>query len=92
MKQLLMSVFLLIPGILSADFEIKKGYSIKGKIGSVKSSGRFDSVEKCQNFAASRSKIVGFTYDSSKNKCTLFKSIRSIKEESGSTSGVINDT
>jgi DNA modification methylase len=92
MKQLLMTVFLLAPLSLTADYEIKEGFSIKGKIASVKSSPKFASVEKCKSFADSRSKIVGFTYDSNKKKCTLFKSVRSMAEEPGVTSGLANDS
>ena len=91
MKQLLMSVFLLIPVILTADFDLKEGYTVKGKIASVKTSSKYASVEKCQNFADSRSKIVAFTYDSKKKKCTLYKSVRSVIKESKSTSGVSSD-
>ena len=79
MKQLLMSVFLLIPVMLTADFDLKEGYSVKGKIASVKTSSKYASVEKCQNFADSRSKIVAFTYDSKKKKTSppnpIFKAL-----------------
>ena len=51
MKQLLMSAFLLIPVMLTADFDLKEGYTVKGKIASVKTSQKYAYVEKCQNFA-----------------------------------------
>ena len=88
MKKILTITFFL-PFIAFAEYEMKAGMMVEGKIASVKTSGKYASFEKCKTYAEKRTGILAFTYDSKKNKCTLFKSIRGIKEDVNSTSGVI---
>ena len=89
MKKLLLTATFLLPLITFAEYEMKTAMLIEGKIASVKSSGKYTSFDKCKSYAEKRTGIIAFTYDSKKNKCTLFKSIRGIKEDINSTSGVI---
>tara|TARA_B100001027_G_scaffold79552_1_gene54414 strand:- start:1760 stop:2035 length:276 start_codon:yes stop_codon:yes gene_type:complete len=88
MKKLLTMTFLL-PLLTFAEYEMKTGMVIEGKIASVKTSGKYASFEKCKSYAEKRTGIKAFTFDSKKDKCTLFKSIRGIKEDINSTSGMI---
>jgi len=88
MKKLLTITFLL-PLLTFAEYEMKTGMVIEGKIASVKTSGKYASFEKCKSYAEKRTGIKAFTFDSKKDKCTLFKSIRGIKEDINSTSGMI---
>tara|TARA_B100001027_G_scaffold35690_1_gene22038 strand:- start:382 stop:660 length:279 start_codon:yes stop_codon:yes gene_type:complete len=89
MKKLLLSITFLFPLITFAEYEMKTAMLIEGKIASVKSSGKYASFEKCKSYAEKRTGIKAFTFDSKKNKCTLFKSIRGTKKDINSTSGMI---
>ena len=88
MKKLLTITFLL-PLLTFAEYEMKTGMVIEGKIASVKTSGKYASFEKCKSYAEKRTGIKAFTFDSKKNKCTLFKSVRGTKVDINSTSGMI---
>ena len=44
------------------------------------------------SFATKREGIVAFTFDSKNDKCTIYKTIRSIKEDASSTSGMIEES
>ncbi len=88
MKKILTITFFL-PFIAFAEYEMKAGMMVEGKIASVKTSGKYASFEKCKTYAEKRTGIKAFTFDSKKDKCTLFKSIRGIKEDANSTSGMI---
>ena len=90
MKKIFLTT-LLLPLFSFAEYEIKEGIEVKGKIASVKTSGKFASVEKCKNYATKRTGIVAFTFNSKIDKCTLFKSIRSMKKNENSTSGMIEE-
>jgi hypothetical protein len=94
MKKLIIASILLIPFYSAADFDIKEGMALKGKIYTSKSSSKFASVEKCEAFAESKNAIssdnvAGFTYNSKQKKCTLYKKIRSMKSDSKSVSGTL---
>tara|TARA_X000000368_G_scaffold330025_1_gene267090 strand:+ start:152 stop:469 length:318 start_codon:yes stop_codon:yes gene_type:complete len=93
MKNIFLSILPILSLITFADgYEIKEGYAISGKISSVKTSSKYTSVEKCMSFATKREGIVAFTFDSKKDKCTIYKTVRSIKEDSSSTSGMIEES
>lgn len=93
MKKLIIASILLIPFYSAADFDIKEGMALKGKIYTSKSSSKFASVKKCEAFAESKNvisptNVEGFTYIAKKKKCTLYKKVRSTKEDSNAVSGV----
>jgi hypothetical protein len=93
MKKLLITTIFILPLYSSADFDLKDGMAINGKIYTSKSSSKFSSVNKCEEFAESKNAISptnveGFTYIGKKKKCTLYKKVRSIKEDSNAVSGV----
>ena len=93
MKKIFLSILPILSLITFAEeYEIKEGYAISGKISSVKTSSKYTSVEKCMSFATKREGIVAFTFDSKKDKCTIYKTVRSIKEDSNSTSGMIEES
>ncbi|MDB4848445.1 hypothetical protein OAH84_01225 [Gammaproteobacteria bacterium] len=89
MKKIFLTTLLAIPGFLVADIEIKEGYSVNGSISSTRNTSKYASVEKCNAYADTRSKVVAFTYNSKRRQCTLFKSVRGLKEDSVSTSGIL---
>ena len=93
MKKLLITTIFILPLYSSADFVLKDGMAINGKIYTSKSSSKFSSVSKCEEFAESKNAISptnveGFTYVAKKKKCTLFKKVRSTKVDSNAISGV----
>ena len=93
MKKLLITTIFILPLFSSADFDLKDGMAINGKIYTSKSSSKFSSVAKCEEFADSKNAISptnveGFTYVAKKKKCTLFKKVRSTKVDSNAVSGV----
>ena len=93
MKKLLITTIFILPLYSSADVVLKDGMAINGKIYTSKSSSKFSSVAKCEEFAESKNAISptnveGFTYVAKKKKCTLFKKIRSTKVDSNAVSGV----
>ena len=89
MKQILLTIATALPVFMVADLDIKEGVSVSGKISAVRDTEKYGSVEKCQTYAQSRSKIVAFTYNSKKRECTLYKSVRSLNEETYATSGLL---
>ena len=93
MKKLLITTIFILPLYSSADFDLIDGMAINGKIYTSKSSSKFSSVNKCEEFAESKNAISpanveGFTYIAKKKKCTLYKKVRSTKEDSNAVSGV----
>ena len=93
MKKLLITTIFILPLYSSADFDLKDGMAINGKIYTSKSSSKFSSVNKCEEFAESKNAISptnveGFTYIAKKNKCTLYKKVRSTKKDANAISGV----
>ena len=91
MKKLLLASILTIPGIAISEVEIKEGYSVKGKISVIRDTAKYRSVEKCNAYAATKSKTVAFTYNEKTRECILYKSVRSIAEEPNATSGIIKE-
>ena len=68
MKKLIIASILLIPFYSAADFDIKEGMALKGKIYTSKSSSKYASVEKCEAFAESKNvisptNVEGFKYN-----------------------------
>lgn len=95
MKKLLITTIFILPLYSSADFDLKDGMAINGKIYTSKSSSKFSSVNKCEEFAESKNAISptnveGFTYIAKKKKCTLYKKVRSTKNDSGAVSGLVS--
>jgi hypothetical protein len=78
---------LTVPSVSFAEVILKDGYSIEGKIFAVKTSKKYASVSGCSKIAMSKKSVKGFTFEEDTNKCFLFKSIRSMKEDSSSVSG-----
>jgi hypothetical protein len=78
---------LIIPSVSFAEIAIQDGYSIEGKIFTVKTSKKYASVDSCAKIAMSKSRVAGFTFKSSSKKCFLYKNVRALKEDSGSVSG-----
>jgi|TARA_B100001094_G_scaffold194259_1_gene188113 hypothetical protein len=89
MNKILITSALFISGFALSDFDIKEGYSVSGNISTIRDTAKYSSVEKCQNYANSRSKVIAFTYNAKKRECTLYKSVRSLSEDSNSTSGLL---
>ena len=88
MKKLLMvASLLLLPFTASAQMNIQDGYAIKGKIFAVKTAKKYSSVEGCRKIALSKNKVKGFTFDSSTQKCTLYKKVRNVEAKKGHVSG-----
>ena len=67
MKKIFLITLLAIPGFLLADIEIKEGFSVNGSISATRGTPKYASVEKCNAYADSRSKVIAFTYNSKKD-------------------------
>ena len=78
---------LLLPFSASAQMNIQDGYAIKGKIFAVKTAKKYSSIEGCTKIALSKNKVKGFTFESSTQKCTLYKKVRNIQPKKGNVSG-----
>ena len=88
MKKLLMvTSLLLLPFTANAQMNIQDGYAIKGKIFAVKTAKKYSSVEGCTKIALSKNKVKGFTFESSTQKCILYKKVRNVEEKNGHVSG-----
>ena len=87
MKRLLLLAAFVFPFSMFAEIAVQDGYSIEGKIFSVKTAKKYSSVEGCSKYALSKTKVQGFTFDKKSQKCTLFKKVRNLKQESNSVSG-----
>ena len=88
MKNIVLAITLIaLPSIASAVVAIQEGYSIEGKIFAVITAIKYSSVDGCSKIALSKPKVVGFTFESKSQKCTLYKKVRSIKANSGFISG-----
>jgi hypothetical protein len=55
---------LIIPSVSFAEIAIQDGYSIEGKIFTVKTSKKYASVDSCAKIAISKTKVEGFTFES----------------------------
>ncbi len=87
MKKLLLVAAIVLPLSVSAEIAVQDGYAIQGKIFSVKTAKKYSSVEGCSKYALSKTKVQGFTFNKSSQKCTLFKKVRNLKPDSNSVSG-----
>ena len=88
MKNFLLALTLItLPSVVSAELNIQEGYSVEGKILSVKTAKKFSSVEGCSKLAASKSKVSGFTFDTKSQKCTLYKNVENVKANEGFVAG-----
>ena len=87
MKKLILFAAIFLPFSMSAEIAIQDGYAIQGKIFSVKTAKKYSSLEGCSKYALSKTKVQGFTFDKTSQKCTLFKKVRNLKPESNSVSG-----
>ncbi|MFL2722343.1 MAG: PAN domain-containing protein [Gammaproteobacteria bacterium] len=75
-----------------SDVDVKEGYSVNGKIITVKSTAKYASAEKCMTYASSRKSMKAYTYNSSSKKCYVYASIRSVKPDEDSVSGLLSDS
>lgn len=87
MNKFLLSAAIVFPLSMSAEIAVQDGYAIQGKIFSVKKAKKYSSVEGCSKYALSKTKVQGFTFNKSSQKCTLFKKVRNLKPDSNSVSG-----
>jgi hypothetical protein len=88
MKNILLALTLItLPSFVSAEINIQEGYTIEGRILSVKTAKKYSSVEGCTKLAASKSKVSGFTLDTNSQKCTLYKNVKNLKSKEGFVSG-----
>ena len=88
MKNILLALTLItLPSVVSAEINIQEGYTIEGRILSVKTAKKYSSVEGCAKLAASKSKVSGFTLDTNSKKCTLYKNVKNLKSKEGFVSG-----
>ena len=87
MKKLLLFATIIFPFSISAEIAIQDGYAIQGKIFSVKTAKKYSSLEGCSKYALSKTKVQGFTFDKTSQKCTLYKKVRNLKPEPNSVSG-----
>jgi hypothetical protein len=88
MKNILLALTLItLPSVVSAEINIQEGYTIEGRIFSVKTAKKYSSVEGCTKLAASKSKVSGFTLDTNSQKCTLYKNVKNLKSKEGFVSG-----
>ena len=61
------------------------------KIITVKSTSKYASAEKCMTYASSRKSMKAYTYNSSSKKCYVYASVRSVKPDEDSVSGLLSD-
>ena len=54
---------------------------------SVKTAKKYSSVQGCTAAANAKSRVKGFTFNTTSQKCTLYKSIRGERKNSSSVSG-----
>ena len=88
MKKIIMAAILVsLPFQASASMDVQEGVALKGSIFAVKTAKKYSSVEGCTTAANAKSKVKGFTFDTSSQKCTLYKSIRGERKSASSVSG-----
>ena len=75
-----------------SDVDVKQGYSVNGKIITVKSTLKYASAEKCMTYASTRKNMKAYTYNSSSKKCYVYASVRSVKPDEDSVSGLLSDS
>jgi hypothetical protein len=88
MKKFIFTALLLsLPFQAFAAMEVTEGTAIKGAIFAVKTAKKYSSVEGCKAAAEAKSRVKAFTFNTSSQKCTLYKSIRGERKNSQSVSG-----
>ena len=88
MKKIIMTAVLLsLPFQASASMDVQEGVALKGSIFAVKTAKKYSSVEGCTAAANAKSKVKGFTFNTTTQKCTLYKSIRGVRQNTSSVSG-----
>ncbi len=88
MKKIIMTAVLLsLPFQASASMDVQEGVALKGSIFAVKTAKKYSSVEGCTAAANAKSKVKGFTFNTTTQKCTLYKSIRGERQNTSSVSG-----
>lgn len=92
MKRILFVVCFVTSLTAFSDVDIKEGYSVNGKIITVKSTLKYASAEKCMAYASSRKSMKAYTYNSSSKKCYVYASVRSVKPDEDSVSGLLTDS
>ena len=92
MKKILFVVCFVTSLSAFSDVDIKEGYSVNGKIITVKSTSKYASAEKCMSYASSRKSMKAYTYNSSSKKCYVYASVRSVKPDEDSVSGLLSDS
>ena len=83
----MISILISLPFQASAAMNIEEGVALKGSIFAVKTSKRYSSVEGCTKAANAKSRVKGFTFNTTSKKCTLYKSIRGERTNTSSVSG-----
>ena len=81
------AILLSLPFQASASMDVQEGVALKGAIFAVKTAKKYSSVEGCTAAANAKSRVKGFTFNSTSQKCTLYKSIRGERKSSSSVSG-----
>ena len=92
MKKILFVVCFVTSLSAFSDVDIKEGYSVNGKIITVKSTSKYASAEKCMAYASTRKSMKAYTYNSSSKKCYVYASVRSVKPDEDSVSGLLSDS
>lgn len=88
MKKFILTALLVsLPFQASAAMDISEGTAIKGSIFAVKTAKKYSSIEGCTAAAEAKSKVKAFTFNTSSQKCTLYKTIRGERKNSQSVSG-----
>ena len=65
------------------ELAIQDGYAIQGKIFAVKTAKKYSSVEGCTKIALSKSKVAGFTFESSLKNVLFIKKLEILKAKTG---------
>ena len=81
------AVLLSLPFQASASMDVQEGVALKGSIFAVKTAKKYSSVEGCTAAANAKSRVKGFTFNATTQKCTLYKSIRGERKSTSSVSG-----
>ena len=88
MKKIIMTAVLLsLPFQASASMDVQEGVALKGSVFAVKTAKKYSSVEGCTAAANAKSRVKGFTFNTTTQKCTLYKSIRGERQNTSSVSG-----
>ena len=70
------AILISLPFQATASMDMQEGVALKGSIFAVKTAKKYSSVEGCTTAANAKSRVKGFTFNTTSKKCTLYKSIR----------------